>query len=146
MIEILVKLYILFSTILFSTILFLMLRLIIVKEKEKKYKVIKQLSKCEAELEQYKIRAMSPIPLTQSIDYINLAKKVKKYKPPYEVGQRVIYNDRAYVKIGYISGIKTEHYEIIKPDNESKELVITHAYEIEREFYTDIIDVVKEEK
>lgn len=120
--------------------------IIIIKDKEKKYKAIKQLSKCEAELEQYKIRAMSPIPLTQSIDDINLTKKVKKYKPPYEVGQRVIYNDGKYVRIGYISGIKTEHSEIIKPDNESKELVITHAYEIEGEFYTDIIDVVKELK
>lgn len=142
MIETILKIYMLFSPILFLT-----LGLIIVKEKEKKYEVIKRFKKCEVELEQYKIRAISPIPLTQSksIDYINLAKRVNKYKPPYEVGQRVIYNDRKYVRIGYISGIKTEHSEIIKPDNESKELVITHAYEIEGEFYTDIIDVVKNE-
>lgn len=102
--------------------------IIIVKEREKKYKEIKQFIEYEDELEKYKIN--------------DLKEKVNKYKPPYEVGQRVIYNDRTYARIGCISGIKTEH----KPDNESKELVITHAYEIEGEFYTDIIDVVKEEK
>jgi hypothetical protein len=141
MIEMLIKLYILFSA-----ILFVVQGLIIVKEKEKKYEVMKQFKKCEGELLEYKIREISPIPSMQQISYNYLKEKVDKYKPPYEIGQKVIYNDRTYVRIGYISEIKTEHCEIVNPDNESKELVITHTYEIEGRFYTDIIDVVKEKE
>lgn len=85
-------------------------------------------AKTNRELAEYKIRE----------------KEVERYKPPYKIGQRVMYNDESIARVGYIRSIRTE--QSMHVINNISKVVVEHAYEIENDYFTDIIDVVKENK
>ena len=130
---------------------------VIVNQKKEKDNLAEWLNDCadklaeaNTKLAEYKIREEAPIPMVKNIDYLILEKEVKSYKPPYKVGQKVMYSDEGFAKVGYIHGIRTEQYEIIHEGTDKKEVVVKHLYEIGskhyRDFCSDIIDVVKENK
>lgn len=104
----------------------------------------------ESRLDEYKIREETPLPMVKDISYLILKEEVERYKPPYKVGQKVMYSDEGFTKVGYIHGIRTEQYEIIHEGTDKKEVVVKHLYEIGskhyRDFCSDIIDVVKGDK
>ena len=126
---------------------------VIVNQKKEKDNLVKwldwyrdKLVLTNKELEEYKIREELPIPMVKNIDYLILKEEVERYKPPYKVGQKVMYSDEGFAKVGYINSVITEQYESMNGGTKQKEVVVKHAYEIEDNFYTDIIDVVKEDK
>ena len=129
------------------TILLLVVQwLVMDKQKKEMDNLRKWLNWYESRLEEYKIREEAPIPMVKDINYLILKEEVEKYKPPYKVGQKVIYHDEGFAKVGYIHSIRTMHYGIIHVGNDKKEVGVKHAYKIGDNFYTYIIDVVKEDK
>lgn len=117
---------------------------VIVNQKKENDNSIKSLNWYQSRLDEYKIREESPIPMVKQIDYLILKEEVERYKPPYKVGQKVMYNDEGIVQVGYIVSVRTEQFMLVI--NDISELVVEHAYEIENDYFTDIIDVVKEGK
>ena len=119
---------------------------VIVNQKKEIDKLVDFSNRANKELDKYRMREEAPIPFVPNIDYLFLEEEVKRLIPPYKVGQKVMYNVGGFVQVGYIRSIRTEQYEIMHDGTYKREVVVKHSYEIENDFYTDIIDVVKEDK
>ena len=133
-----------FITVVIGILLLLIVVLVVVMVKQEKETddLVNKLANANTELDRYKIREETPLPMVKDISYLILKEEVERYKPPYKVGQKVMYNEEGFARVGYIDSVRTEQYMHNRTDK--KEVIVKHSYEIGIKFYTDIIDVVKE--